>query len=342
MADGYFQFCLAEMPDEILLEIFLFLAHPRSLGTFVRLRGVCRKFYYLAEDEILWWQLQESCVTVDPEFFAPIAIANKLEQRKIFDWYSRKRPLCDGCGQSASSVFRNFASFVLSDGPFVCPPCRKLRANASAGMKLGEQEQRIEQLPAKAPLGFRSSSAMTSTTKVLQESLAVLNKRAEILDDLAKRGIKVKTGKELQEYLNGRSQMTRDQLIVLLQQRQDESDAEARRREDSLKKKRDGLLLRDFKPLDLSILEMTLTPRSSKLAALARLPEAPASTHDLGLSTSRPAPTFASSSPLQKPVVSKRLFANHKPLPSVLPPITSLVRPSTGASPRPFSRATLP
>jgi len=163
----------------------------------------------------------------------------------------------------------------------------------------------------------------------------MLNKRAEILDDLARRGIKVKTGKELQDFLSGRGDLNREQLIVLLHQRQQEADAETKRREELLKKKRDGMLLRDFKPLELSMVELGMTPRSASKTALDV-----GAMFNLQDSTSFRPSTSVSSPQLQttksflQQLPPKRLFANHKALPSVLPPITTLVRPSTADSPR--------
>src|SRR5690242_863901 len=114
---------LIELPEELLLHILRYLAHPRSLDTFVRLRRVNKLFYRIyGEKELLINVLEQISVLQ----------TSQVKMEEIGIWYQKNKPLCEGCGVPSAQVFKFAGSFVMPTSQFLCSSCRSWRNSISS------------------------------------------------------------------------------------------------------------------------------------------------------------------------------------------------------------------
>ena len=225
------------LPDEVLLEILLYLIHPRSIHSFISLSRVCKRLNELCLDSWIWRALDDHIRNIDPA----------LEDADIncLLWLKQNKPFCQGCGEPANRFFHNMASFVIAQN-FTCLNCIKFR-------------QRIQEAPVRTPprlpisthvkkTAISPSSRKLQVLKLEMDTKDKQQRRKEELErELERKKIRCpKNSKLAASFLGGATEYCLDQVVALLYEKQMEEEKERNLRELMKQKQKEKVLLRKF------------------------------------------------------------------------------------------------
>jgi hypothetical protein len=111
-----------DLPNEILLSIFSFLAHPKTLEDLFAAGIACKTFKSISENISLWKDIYSVISDMLGIKFQPVFV-----KQLVISWYNQNKPLCVGCGIPAKLYYKSYTivAFLLpSGGKFICPPCK--------------------------------------------------------------------------------------------------------------------------------------------------------------------------------------------------------------------------
>jgi hypothetical protein len=223
------------LPEELLHEILLYLAHPRSILAFVALSSVNKQVRRIAQDPIFWLEIGEAINLLDSKK------KTETDKNSIFRWYEQNKPLCWDCGSPALRGFPSFAqSFVVVKMmDYFCSECSNKRK------KQKEQSQTTKQSPNTTKHNKNVKSSLVSSRLLSPKKNAAndLERKEQLEAQLHKLGIKGGHGPEWKLFVAGKTNMSASEVAVVIKKKHEESENERKRRQLINSKKREMILL---------------------------------------------------------------------------------------------------